>query len=107
MNKYEQLFWNLFKANGETEVSHIIENNELLNNSSNWWPYGNNKGNFGTFENQQSHPVPSLVEKITNSIDTMLLKECRIKGIDPKSGEAPLSISEYLLVLVKKLSHFS
>ena len=94
MNKYEQLFWNLFKANGETEVSHIIENDELLSNSSNWWPYGNNKGNFGTFENQQSHPVPSLVEKITNSIDTMLLKECRIKSIDPKSSEAPPSISK-------------
>ena len=93
MKEYKELFWQLFKANGEAEVSHIIENNELLNNSSNWWPYGGNKGNFGTFENQQSHPVPSLVEKITNSIDTMLLKKCRLMGINPKSSEAPDSIN--------------
>ncbi len=94
MNKYKQLFWNLFKVNGETEVSDIIKNNEFLNNSSNWWSYGNNKGNFGTFENQQSHPVPALVEKITNSIDTILLKECRMRDINPKSGKAPSSISK-------------
>ncbi len=94
MNEYEELFLKLFKANGEKEVFSIIENNELLKNSDNWCPYGGNKGNFGTFENQQSHPVPSLVEKITNSIDSMLLKECRLKDIDPKSDEAPNSISK-------------
>ena len=33
----------------------------------NWKPYGNNPGNFGTFENQQNNPIPALVEKITNS----------------------------------------
>ena len=37
----------------------------------------------GTFENQQNHPVPALVEKITNSIDACLIKKCEEKDIDP------------------------
>ena len=34
----------------------------------NWHPYGDNIGNTGTFENQQSSAIPALVEKITNCI---------------------------------------
>ena len=59
----------------------------------NWKPYGNNPGNFGTFENQQNNPIPALVEKITNSLDAILLNECKKRGIDPKSKEAPKRMS--------------
>lgn len=90
----EQLFWKLFKAKTESEVKRIVQSNELFKNPDNWTPYGNNQGNFGTFESQQNHPVPALIEKITNSIDAILIKECKLHGIDPKSKKAPSSMSQ-------------
>ena len=47
----------------------------MNHDNRNWKPYGGNKGNFGTFESQQYHPVPALIEKITNSIDATLIDE--------------------------------
>lgn len=89
----EKLFWALFEAEDENELNNIVQKNALLNDSANWFPYGgrdqNDKSNFGTFENQQSNPVPALIEKITNSIDSLLLKKCRLLGINPKSLDAP------------------
>ncbi len=59
----EELFLQLFNCNGEGEVDKIIAANELLSNPDNWHPYGDTTGNFGTFENQQPHPIPALAEK--------------------------------------------
>ena len=84
----EDLFWEVFNANSELELSKIIENNNLFKDRNNWKPYGGIEGNFGTFEAQQNNAIPALVEKITNSIDATLIKECKILGIDPKSKEA-------------------
>ncbi|MCO5250081.1 MAG: hypothetical protein M9949_01520 [Candidatus Kapabacteria bacterium] len=90
----EKLFWMLFKSDTEMELQKIIDSDQLMQNPKNWRPYGENKGNFGTFESQQNHPVPALIEKITNSIDAILIKECKLKGIDPKSSEAPRTMSK-------------
>ncbi len=89
MRQIEKLFQNLYAANSEEEITVIINSNELMNNPSNWHPYGDNKGNFGTFESQQNNPIPAMIEKITNSIDATLIKECKLIGIDPKSSKAP------------------
>ena len=90
----EELFWTLFKADSELEIDSIIESNDIFSNPDNWKPYGKNKGNFGTFEGQQDHPIPALIEKITNSIDATLIKECKLSGIDPKSNSAPKTMQE-------------
>lgn len=94
----KDFFEKLFNARNEDELHRIVRTNPVLRNNSNWFPYGgsnqNDRGNFGTFEIQQSNPIPALREKITNSIDSMLLKECRIRGIDPRSSEAPNSMVE-------------
>jgi len=90
----EEIFWQLFNAESEDEINIIVNSNKLFNNTSNWKPYGGNEGNFATFENQQNHPVPALIEKITNSIDATLIKKCKIQGIDPKSKDAPKSMIE-------------
>ncbi len=90
----EKLFWELYNADSESEVEKIIKKHQIFHDSENWKPYGGNKGNFGTFESQQNHPVPALIEKITNSIDATLIKDCKLNGIDPKSNEAPKSMSE-------------
>ncbi len=90
----EKIFWELYNADSESEVEKIIKKHKAFQDTENWKPYGGNKGNFGTFESQQNHPVPALIEKITNSIDATLIKECKLKGLDPKSNEAPKSMSE-------------
>lgn len=94
MKTNEKIFWDLYNANSEVEVNDVIAKHPELQDSKNWTPYGGNKGNFGTFESQQNNPVPALIEKLTNSIDATLIKECRIKGIDPKSAKAPKSMTE-------------
>ncbi len=90
----EKLFWQLYNSDSETEVNNVILSNDLFKDPTNWKPYGGIEGNFGTFESQQNHPVPALIEKITNSIDATLIKDCKINGIDPKSKDAPKSMSE-------------
>ena len=91
---YSSIFWKMFKCDGEDEIYHLIRTTEILSNPDNWSPYGGIEGNFSTFENQQSNSMPALVEKITNSIDSMLLKKCKIEGIDPTSQSAPKSVDD-------------
>ena len=61
---------------------------------ANWKPLGGNENNFGVIENQQASPVAALIEKITNSIDAILLRKCLEAGIDPKSPDAPQNMDE-------------
>lgn len=94
----EQLFWAIFNARDENDLHRIVTTNHMLSNENNWFPYGglgkSDRSNFATFESQQPSPIPALVEKITNSIDSLLLKECRLAGINPKSKDAPRSMQE-------------
>src|ERR1700674_3420657 len=59
-----------------------------------WEPLGGNQSNFGVIENQQSSPIAALIEKITNSIDAILLRKCYEVGVNPKSSTAPRSMEE-------------
>ncbi len=94
----EKLFWKIFKCKNEDELNNLVQEDKVLNDESNWYPYGgkdkSDKSNFGIFENQQSNPIPALIEKVTNSIDSLLLKKCRLLKIDPKSKQAPQTMSE-------------
>lgn len=83
------LFDDLIKAETDADVEKIIKSNTVLNNPQNWHPYGNDKSNIATINNQQQNPVTALGEKIINSIDALLIKECWLKGIIPESKEAP------------------
>lgn len=92
----KELCLKLVNAKNEDEVAKIIETNEILKNSENWTPYGNVENNFGTVTGQSPHPVQSFVEKITNSIDAILMKACLENGEDPKGQDSPKNISEAL-----------
>ena len=85
----------LISASSEDEVRKIIgENDQILSKEQNWKPYGGYYGNFNTIHNQQQNSVASLAEKPVNSIDHLLLKECRLRGIDPEGNSAPKSMQE-------------
>lgn len=97
MSGYESslksLFFRFYKAQTEIELGPKIKKAEK-NFNINWVPYGDNESYFGVIENQQASPIPALVEKITNSIDAILMKRCYEEGIDPKSSLAPKSIED-------------
>ncbi|PKL92641.1 MAG: hypothetical protein CVV21_02470 [Candidatus Goldiibacteriota bacterium HGW-Goldbacteria-1] len=94
----EDLFWEFYRASGENEIHNILEKHDLMNNNSFWFPYGgktiDDRNNFGTFESQQANPIPALIEKITNSIDSLLMLKCIENGVDPKSKLAPKTMEE-------------
>ncbi len=89
----EQLFRQFYDADTEEEIFSVIQ---TISGSSNvsWAPYGDNESFFGVIENQQASPVPALVEKITNSIDAILMRRCYEEDINPKGASAPRSVSE-------------
>lgn len=96
--KMEELFWDIFNSKDENELHKLVTTNSLLNNDNNWFPYGGkdktDRSNFGTFENQQPNAIPALIEKVTNSIDSLLMKECKSHMIAPDSNQAPKNMAE-------------
>lgn len=86
------LFESLYAAKTQDDVSALIYKYPALLDNNNWYPIGENDSNFSIIENQQSNPIAALVEKVTNSIDAILMKKCLEAGIDPKGSEAPKSM---------------
>jgi len=87
--KPKKLCLELALAESEQKVSTIIKNHPILSNEKNWRPYGDLPNNIGTVTGQAPESVPSLIEKITNSIDALLIKACKVKGDNPKSPSSP------------------
>lgn len=77
---YKKLLLELYNAPDSDSLYNLIVSYGL-DTSEYWKPYGDNMNNAGTFENQQSSPENALVEKLTNSIDAILMKECMARGI--------------------------
>src|SRR6266699_6344105 len=91
----KEVFEALFGAATEEGVDQVLSTYALLAGSAaNWHPLDANESNFGVIENQQSSPIAALIEKITNSIDAILMRRCYEAGIDPKSAAAPKSMEE-------------
>lgn len=89
-----KLLIQLVSARSENEVRKIIDSDPLSGNEENWKPYGGYESNFNTINNQAKNSVAALAEKPINSIDALLLKECKLRGIDPESKQAPKSMKE-------------
>ena len=92
--RMKQLFTELYSAKTEDDVDKVINNHSDIFKQENWAPLGDNENNFAVIENQQSNPIAALIEKITNSIDAVLMRKCWEVGINPKSGQAPKSMEE-------------
>jgi hypothetical protein len=92
--RVRELFLRLASAKSEEEVQEIIDNDKVLCNDDNWKPFGGFRGNFSQIHNQQGNTIPALVEKPINSIDALLIKECKLRGIHPESNFAPKTITE-------------
>lgn len=89
----------LANCDSEKEVIKTLSANDYWTDSTAWRTYGgkDQENNWSVIGNQSSIAEYALVEKITNSIDAVLIGECRSIGIDPEGKEAPKSIEEALV----------
>jgi hypothetical protein len=78
----------LIRADHEDEVLGILARHDL-DADGQWLPLGGIENNLSIAGNQQSSAAAALVEKLVNSIDSLMLLECRRRGIDPESAAAP------------------
>jgi len=90
----EELFHLLFNSRDENDVQEIVEANESIFEDKNWRPLGQNPSNYGVVKNQQSNPIAALIEKVTNSIDAILTKQCIEFGDNPISKYAPKTMED-------------
>jgi hypothetical protein len=92
---YEELFLDLLKAELEEDVTDALTVVGLEKYSdTNWLPYGGMPNNFGIIGAQQADALGALVEKVVNSIDAVLMRECYRRNLDPRSNLVPHSMTE-------------
>lgn len=92
----QSLCQSLVEAESEQEVIQILTKAGFWDNQRNWEFYGDNENNFSVIGNQQSLPESAIVEKIINSVDAVLMRECLKRKIAPESREAPRNIVKAL-----------
>src|SRR3989338_980245 len=92
--RYKDIALKLAQAETESKVQKIIDDDTELSDHGNWLPFNGDEKNWPIIGNQQAAPVPALTEKITNSIDAMLLRRCKEEGIDPESAVAPKTMRD-------------
>lgn len=86
----------LAKSETEEDVIALLQACGYWNNYSMWKSLGGNDNNYSIIGNQQSSPDAAFVEKIINSIDACLNKECLKRGLNPMGPEAPQSMTDAL-----------
>lgn len=90
----QQFALTLAKADTEAEVINNLRDAGYWDDYSAWCDYGHDPMNFSTIGNQQSSADNALVEKLVNSVDAVLMRECLKQGIKPSGTDAPQSIAE-------------
>ena len=88
MNNQEikTLCLNMMNAQDSNEVVELLKKNNLWDDKSQWRNYGDKEGSWGTINNQ-GNPAFALTEKLTNSVDAVLMSKCWESGLNPKSGD--------------------
>ena len=90
----------LLKITSSEEIATLIEEDDFFKPSNCIWiPYGRKENNAGQVEGQMRDSSNAIVEKITNSIDALLIRRCHeMDMVAPDSGDPklPKSLSEAL-----------
>jgi hypothetical protein len=82
----------LILAESESDVQSILTKYGYWDNDDDWQQYGNIENNDSMFINQQGSADSALAEKIMNSIDAVLMKECLERKIKPDGPSAPQTV---------------
>ncbi|MCF0259903.1 MAG: hypothetical protein HUJ54_08585 [Erysipelotrichaceae bacterium] len=84
----------LANSETETDIISLLKDEGYWDNEKCWQPFGDNENNYSIIGNQQSAPDAALVEKLVNSIDAVLMKECMLKEIKVDGPLAPRSTND-------------
>ena len=93
-DEIKDLCLRLMKADKEDDVVAILKERGYWDRPECWRYYGDKENNYSAAGNQADEAEAALVEKITNARDAILMNECAIRGIDPKSEVAPKGVKE-------------
>ena len=86
------LLLEILKCKTSEEVGKIIVKEKI--DAEGWLPYGGRTNNVGTVDGQMREADNALMEKVTNSIDAILMRRCYEEGIDPRDkNTAPQSMA--------------
>ncbi len=97
----------LLRADKEQDVIDLLRQAGLWDDPACWRYYGDNELNWSQAGGQQGRADFALNEKVINSIDAVLTRECLLAGIDPQSSEAPKSIREAVARFIEKADKVS
>lgn len=94
----KELLNKLLTATSSEEIARLMEHEDYFKpNNCLWKPYGGTELNVRQIEGQMKSSSNALVEKITNSIDALLMRRCyEVEGVPPDSGnpKLPKTLSE-------------
>lgn len=94
----KDMFLKLLSISSSDEIASLIENDNFFKTENcNWKSYGGRDNNAGQVEGQMKSSSNALVEKLTNSIDALLMRRCyEVEGAAPdsKDPKLPKSLSE-------------
>ena len=100
-----KLFNELLYSQNVKELTDILKKNNLWDDEKIWRYYGDIDNNVGQVHGQQSQPVKAFVEKITNSIDALLVLMCLKNGLDPQDWDnVPRTVSEAVEKFITNIS---
>lgn len=91
--KNQTVFLNILKCQTSEELEKVVAAEKL--DQEGWIPYGGRSNNVGTIDGQMREADNALMEKITNSIDAILMRRCYEEDIDPRDkNAAPRTMAE-------------
>jgi hypothetical protein len=82
----------LMLADTAEDVIGLLKDGGYWDDPASWRNLGDSENNYASIGNQQSEAVASLIEKLVNGVDARLLNACLLRGIEPESPAAPVSI---------------
>jgi len=88
----QELFNQLLNSDSEEDVFQLLVDSGYWDRAEVWRPVGDNSNNRAIIGNQQEDAVSALAEKITNSVDAILINRCLEAGINPRGPDAPKSL---------------
>lgn len=89
----KRIFLEILKCQTSEDLEKIVINEKL--DQEGWLPYGGRSQNAGTVDGQMREADNALMEKITNSIDAILMRRCYEEGVDPRDrNSAPKTVDD-------------
>ena len=98
----KKLCLDLIHADTEDEVIKILKNRGLWDDPKYWRYYGDDELNWNRAGNQQARSDFAVNEKLVNTIDSRLMLECMLAGINPEDKAAPQTMREAVNRFIEK-----